>query len=95
MQIKLTDAIETCSAELLYDKNADKLFFDGAASDNRLVKKNNLFVCIKGENNDGHNFAGDAVERGASVILAERNPFDGNPPVPVLIVENRDRKSVV
>lgn len=88
MQIKLTDAIETCSAELLYDKNADNLFFDGAASDNRLVKKNNLFVCIKGENNDGHNFAGDAVERGASVILAERNPFDGNPPVPVLVVEN-------
>lgn len=88
MQIKLSEAVEICSAKLLYDKNIDDVFFDGAASDNRLVKKNNLFVCIKGENNDGHNFAEDAVSRGAAVILAERNPFNGNPPVPVLLVEN-------
>lgn len=88
MQIKLSEALEICSAKLLYDKSIDDLFFDGAASDNRLVKKDNLFVCIKGENNDGHNFAKDAVSRGATVILAERNPFDDNPPVPVLLVEN-------
>lgn len=88
MQIKFSEAINTCSAALCYEKSCDSLFFDGAASDNRLVKKNNLFVCIKGEHNDGHNFAKDAVERGASVILAERNPFDDNPPVPVLLVEN-------
>ena len=88
MQIKLSEAVEICSAKLLYDKSIDDLFFDGAASDNRLVKKNNLFVCIKGEHNDGHNFAKDAAERGASVILAERNPFGENPPVPVLLVEN-------
>lgn len=88
MQIALSQAIQDCGAELLYDKDSTDLFFDGAASDNRLVQKNNLFVCIKGENNDGHNFAEDAVKRGAAVILAERNPFDGNPPVPVLLAEN-------
>ena len=49
--------MSTCSAALCYEKSCDGLFFDGAASDNRLVKKNNLFVCIKGEHNDGHNFA--------------------------------------
>lgn len=88
MQITLEQAVKDCGASLLYDKDYKDLFFDGAASDNRLVKKNNLFVCIKGENNDGHDFAKDAVERGASAVLAERNPFDGTPPVPVLIAEN-------
>lgn len=88
MQVALSQALKDCSAELLFDKDAEGLFFDGAASDNRLVQKNNLFVCIKGENNDGHNFAEDAVNRGAAAILAERNPFAGNPPVPVLLVEN-------
>lgn len=88
MQIKLSDAVKDCNATLIYNNACENLFFDGAASDNRLVKENNLFVCIKGENNDGHNFAEDAVKRGASVILAERNPFGDNPPVPVLLVEN-------
>lgn len=86
MQIKLSDAVKDCNATLIYNNACENLFFDGAASDNRLVKENNLFVCIKGENNDGHNFAEDAVKRGASVILAERNPFGENPPVPVLLV---------
>lgn len=88
MQIALSQAIQDCGAELLYGKDSTGLFFDGAASDNRLVQKNSLFVCIKGENNDGHNFAEDAVKRGAAAVLAERNPFEGNPPVPVLLAQN-------
>ncbi|MDE7012256.1 MAG: UDP-N-acetylmuramoyl-tripeptide--D-alanyl-D-alanine ligase, partial [Mailhella sp.] len=88
MQITVSQALQDCDAVLLYDKEYENLSFDGAAYDNRLVQKNNLFVCIKGENNDGHNFAKDAVARGASAVLAEKNPFGENPPVPVLLVEN-------
>ena len=47
MQIKLSEAIKTCNATLIYNHAYDTLSFDGAASDNRLVKENNLFVCIK------------------------------------------------
>lgn len=88
MQITLKQALEDCGAELLYSGSCENAFFDGAASDNRLVQKNNLFVCIKGENNDGHDFAEDAVKRGAAAILAERNPFEGTPPVPVLLAQD-------
>ena len=36
------------------------------------VKKNSLFVCLKGENFDGHNFVEEAIKQGASAILTER-----------------------
>lgn len=88
MQISLSQALQDCNAELVYDGNIENIYFDGAASDNRQVRKNNLFVCIRGENHDGHDFAQNAAENGAAVILAERNPFPGTPPVPVLLVKD-------
>ncbi len=44
----------------------------GIAYDSRLVRDNYLFVAIRGEKCDGHSFVRDAVQRGASVIVAER-----------------------
>ncbi|MFP7494451.1 UDP-N-acetylmuramoyl-L-alanyl-D-glutamate--2,6-diaminopimelate ligase [Terribacillus saccharophilus] len=37
--------------------------------DSRHVQKHDVFVCIKGENFDGHAFIGDAVAKGASIII--------------------------
>jgi len=45
---------------------------ESIAYDSRRVQKNGLFVAIRGEKVDGHDFMGQAVEKGASVILAER-----------------------
>ena len=39
--------------------------------DNREVKKNSLFVAIRGENNDGHNYIKSAVENGAVFVVCE------------------------
>ena len=36
------------------------------------VEQNNVFVCIKGANFDGHNFARLAVDKGASVVVCQR-----------------------
>jgi len=44
----------------------------GAARDNRDVKHGNLFICIKGERVDGHDFANDAFKAGASCCLTEK-----------------------
>lgn len=35
------------------------------------VEKNDLFIALKGTNSDGHNFIGDAVSKGARVIVLE------------------------
>jgi UDP-N-acetylmuramoyl-tripeptide--D-alanyl-D-alanine ligase len=43
-----------------------------ASIDSRLVIPGALFVAIKGENVDGHDFVGDAFQRGAVAALVER-----------------------
>lgn len=60
----------------------------GAGTDSRSVTPGMLFVCIPGESFDGHDFAGKAAEAGAAAILASRNPFSGQPPVPVILAED-------
>jgi UDP-N-acetylmuramoyl-L-alanyl-D-glutamate--2,6-diaminopimelate ligase len=45
---------------------------ENIAYDSRRVGKNSLFVALRGEKSDGHQFIEQAIERGASVIVAER-----------------------
>src|SRR5258707_9368924 len=45
---------------------------ESIAYDSRRVQSNALFVAIRGEKSDGHQFVDQAIEQGASVIVAER-----------------------
>jgi UDP-N-acetylmuramoyl-tripeptide--D-alanyl-D-alanine ligase len=45
--------------------------FYGISTDSRLIKKGNLFVALKGENFDGHDFVKTALRQGAAGILAQ------------------------
>ena len=51
--------------------------------DSRSVRPGALFACIRGDNHDGHDFAGQAVGRGAAALLVQA-PVPG--PVPSLVV---------
>lgn len=42
------------------------------AHDSRAVARGSLYLCVPGEHADGHDFAGDAVARGAAALLVER-----------------------
>ena len=57
-------------------------------NDSRKVVKNSLFIAVRGVNIDGHNFIGQVIEAGASVVVCEDAP--ANRPVDVLfvVVEN-------
>ena len=44
--------------------------FDGLAIDSRLVKKNNMFLTIKGKNNNGNKFISAALRKGAKYIAS-------------------------
>jgi UDP-N-acetylmuramoyl-L-alanyl-D-glutamate--2,6-diaminopimelate ligase len=60
--------------------------------DSRLVQEGSLFICINGYTVDGHDFAEQAVQKGAAAIVAER-PLDVK--VPVVIVKNTSRAMAV
>ena len=58
----------------------------GAVRNDHDVKPGNLFVCIQGENVDGHSFANKAFEAGAACCLAEKTIPDAKGPY--VIVES-------
>ena len=53
----------------------DKKFFkiNGLAIDSREIKKDNLFLTLKGKKNDGNNFISKAITKGASFIISSKN----------------------
>ena len=63
----------------------------GAAIDSRVVTAGQLFVCIPGKRADGHEFAGDALARGAGAVLAQRMPENLPADAPVLLVSDTVR----
>jgi UDP-N-acetylmuramoyl-L-alanyl-D-glutamate--2,6-diaminopimelate ligase len=60
--------ISTPDAQIIGDEN---LNIKAVNYDSREVSAGSAFVCIRGVATDGHQFAAGAVERGASVIVAE------------------------
>ncbi|AOY77433.1 UDP-N-acetylmuramoyl-L-alanyl-D-glutamate--2,6-diaminopimelate ligase [Clostridium formicaceticum] len=50
----------------------DKINIDDIGYDSRNLKKNSLFLCIKGFKTDGHLYIKDAIRRGATAVMVER-----------------------
>jgi UDP-N-acetylmuramoyl-tripeptide--D-alanyl-D-alanine ligase len=66
----------------------------GVSINSRTVKPGELFVAIRGDQFDGHNFISTAVEQGASALIVEKRWASGNITMlvslnlPILVVEN-------
>jgi UDP-N-acetylmuramoyl-tripeptide--D-alanyl-D-alanine ligase len=58
--------------------------FDGVSTDSRNVSSNNLFVALRGERFDAHDFLGEVAAKGVAAVVVERVP-DGLA-VPALLV---------
>ncbi len=59
----------------------------GISIDTRTLKKGDLFVAIKGEKTDGHDYAASAIEKGAAGVLVSYIPADV-PPEQAIVVED-------
>ncbi len=62
----------------------------GISIDSRAVKPGQVFLAVKGENFDGHDYAGKALQAGAAVAIIERIDAAPQPDTPgsVLLVGN-------
>ncbi len=62
------------ASELLAGLSVDGLKEDfevsGVSSDSRRINKGDLFICLSGSRRDGHDFVGEAIQRGAAFVLA-------------------------
>jgi len=88
VRLTLTDIFDIPTAEIF---EPDKFkFITSVVIDSRKVRKGSLFVAIKGERFDGHDFVEQAVENGATAVLISENKlkrFD-NIDIPIICVRN-------
>ena len=64
---KAKDCLYAVNGKLL--QGSETVIFRGVSINSRTIKEGELFVCIKGENFDGHDFFGDAFRKGAAGII--------------------------
>lgn len=72
-QIKITlEDIFDLTGSVIYNPDAYKSV-SSVSIDSRKIKKNSLFIAVKGEKFDGHNFINAAVKNGASAVMINKN----------------------
>jgi UDP-N-acetylmuramoyl-tripeptide--D-alanyl-D-alanine ligase len=64
--------------------------FTAVSTDSRSIARGELFVALRGERFDGHEFLGVAASRGAAAALVDRN-YAGAFPLPVVVVDDTKR----
>lgn len=63
----------------------------GLSIDTRTLKKNDLFIALKGENRDGHDYVKAAFDAGAGAALVTHRPANVASGSPLLTVANTQR----
>ena len=69
-------------------KNFENINITGLSYNSSKIDIGNIFICIKGETSDGHDYAKQAVENGAVALFCER---ELNINIPQIIVEDTKR----
>ena len=80
--------------ELLGDPGVPDVKLTGLSEDSRTVDSGDAFVAVRGESADGHDYAAQAVGRGAVCILAERE-FPGLSVPVVRVVDLGERRGAL
>jgi UDP-N-acetylmuramoyl-tripeptide--D-alanyl-D-alanine ligase len=78
-------ALSTAAASIGAEYSGDDTEFRGCSTDSRTIQGGELFIAIKGERFDGHDFILNAEGRGACAAMIEN---DANTRLPVLLVRN-------
>lgn len=68
--MKLRDVLKGLSYEVICGSLEDEI--NDIQYDSRKVKENDLFCCIQGFKVDGHDFAQEAISKGATVLICEK-----------------------
>jgi len=74
MKSSLAEIRPWISHAALVDATAADAAFDGVSTDSRNISVGNLFVALRGEHFDAHEFLNDVAAKGAVAVVAERVP---------------------
>jgi UDP-N-acetylmuramoyl-L-alanyl-D-glutamate--2,6-diaminopimelate ligase len=71
-------------------KNIDVSKYSSISDNSKDVKKNGIFVAIKGINYDGHDYINEAIQNGAGLIVAEKEVEVPNNVVLIKVDDSRE-----
>ncbi len=84
--INLYDILEAADGQLLGDPAA--VLFTDFCFDSRRVREGELFVALKTERGDGHNYIQEAIQGGALGIMCSHPPDFETPNITVVVMRN-------
>ena len=84
MEVKLTNISKFLSSSL-YGEDA---FINNISIDSRDVNKGDLFIAIKGDNYDGHDFIDESIKNGASAIVCNKSAIKECGNIPHIICDD-------
>jgi UDP-N-acetylmuramoyl-tripeptide--D-alanyl-D-alanine ligase len=83
MMLRLSEAAMATQGEVV---GADPAF-DAVSTDSRAIKPGDLFVALRGERFDGHDFVDDCLERGAAAAMVDER-WQAGQGQPLLVVKD-------
>ncbi|HSO93848.1 MAG TPA: UDP-N-acetylmuramoyl-tripeptide--D-alanyl-D-alanine ligase [Candidatus Dormibacteraeota bacterium] len=90
MAVEISEVLEATHGRLL--RGPDQVAFARLYVDSREVEPGGLFAALRGEALDGHDFIQQAIARGATGILCERDPCDTGV---VAVIQVQDTKQAL
>ncbi len=76
--LSLHEILSAVDGKEISGKSADAFSFTDVQTDSRNVVSGSLFVPLVGEKQDGHKFAGEAADKGASAIFINLSEYEKN-----------------
>ncbi len=84
---KAEEILEITAGELISRGKEEE--FRGISIDSRTIKKGELFIAIKGENFDGHDFIEEAIKKGAAgVIQSSKLKVQSSRRIPIIFTKD-------
>ena len=68
----ISDLSRRLNSEVRVSTDMARVEISAVIMDSRRIVEGSLFACVVGEHFDGHNFAQEAVDRGATALLVDR-----------------------
>jgi UDP-N-acetylmuramoyl-L-alanyl-D-glutamate--2,6-diaminopimelate ligase len=91
----LNELIKFLPIKQTVNGNDTDLSISGICSDSRKVENGNMFVAVRGTTVDGHDYLGDAIERGASTVVCEHVPPDAQSATLIVVPDTAEALGVL
>lgn len=88
MKVTWNEIIKAINGKVVFGRPEGE--FSGISTDTRTIKAGEVFIALKGENFDGHEFIGKAIEKGACGAVVNSGSGGVTPPLQGFIVEVSD-----